>query len=186
MRGRKKSLILGLILIALGLSQCGIYNQMVEQSEEVSKAWSEVENQLQRRNDLIPNYVETVKGYASHEREIFTQVAEARSKLAGTQKLEEKMKASNELTLALGRLLMIVERYPDLKANQNFIQLQDELAGTENRIAVARMRYNEAVKNYNAFIKKFPQLVIARIFKFEPKPYFEAPESAKAVPAVKF
>jgi len=186
MSGRKKSLILGLILVALSLSQCAIYNQMVEQNEEVSKAWSEIENQLQRRNDLIPNYVETVKGYASHEQEIFTQVAEARSKLAGTQKIEEKMEASNELSLALGRLLMIVEQYPDLKANQNFMQLQDELAGTENRIAVARMRYNEAVKNYNAFIKKFPQLLIARIFKFEPKPYFTAPESAKAVPEVKF
>ena len=166
-------------------SGCG-YNAMVTEQEAIDQAWSEVDNQLQRRNDLIPNYVETVKGYARHESEVFTRIAEARAKLAGAAQVEDKMKAANDLSGALARLLVIVEQYPELKANQNFIQLQDELAGTENRIAVARKRYNEAVQAYNTRIRKFPDLMIARLFGFEKRPYFEAPEEAKAVPAVKF
>ena len=186
MKKLARALILLLFLSSLGLGGCNVYNRMVELDETVERNWSEIEVQLQRRNDLIPNYVETVKGYAQHEKEIFIKVAEARSRLAGAQTRQEKIKASNELSTALARLLVIVERYPELKANQNFIRLQDELAGTENRIAVARRRYNEAVKEYNAYIRKFPQLIIARMFGFEKKPYFEAPESAKEVPEVKF
>jgi LemA protein len=159
---------------------------MVTMREEVDKSWSNVDTQMQRRNDLIPNLVETVKGYAAHESKIFTEVAESRSKLAGAATPEDKIKAYNEQTGALARLLAIAENYPDLKANQNFIGLQDELAGTENRIAVARLRYNDAAKHYNAYIQQFPALIIARIFKFEKKPYFEAPEEAKKVPQVKF
>ena len=186
MKRAVRLLAFSLFALSFVLGGCNIYNRMVELDEEVEKSWSEIENQLQRRNDLIPNYVETVKGYAKHEKEIFIKVAEARSKLAGARTREEKIKASNQLSTALARLLVIVERYPELKANQNFIRLQDELAGTENRIAVARRRYNEAVKEYNAYIRKFPQVIFARIFGFEKKPYFEAPESAKEVPKVKF
>lgn len=179
-------LVLILAALGLGVSNCSMYNSMVEQREEVNKSWSEIENQLQRRNDLIPNYVETVKGYATHEQEVFTKVADSRAKLAGAQSVEDKMNASNQLSGALSRLIAIAEQYPELKANQNFMGLQDELAGTENRIAVARMRYNDAVKNYNTFIQHFPQLVFARIFKFDKRPYFEAPAEAKKAPQVKF
>ena len=177
------SLVLAALLTGPG---CMSYNRMVGDQEAIDQSWSEIENQLQRRNDLIPNYVETVKGYAKHEREVFEKVAEARAKLAGASQVEDKMKASNELSGALSRLLMIVEQYPQLKADQNFIRLQDELAGTENRIAVARKRYNEAVQVYNTRIRSFPGLITARIFGFEKRPYFEAPEEVKQVPQVKF
>jgi LemA protein len=185
MRGRILSAVL-FLTFAFGFSGCTYYNTMVEGDEEVSRAWSEVEVQLQRRNDLIPNYVNTVKGFAKQEREVFIKVTEARSRVAGAGSMKEKMDASNELSGALARLLVVVERYPELKSNQNFMALQDELAGTENRLAVARMRYNEAVKGYNAYIRKFPQLIMARSFGFEKKPYFEAPEEAKQVPKVEF
>lgn len=184
-RTLRTALTAGLMLISLLSGACG-YNRLVSEEEAVDQAWSEVENQLQRRNDLVPNLVETVKGYAAHEKEIFTQIAESRAKLGGARTVEEKIGAANELSGALSRLLLIVERYPDLKANQNFIRLQDELAGTENRIAVARRRYNEAVKAFNTSVRKFPTLIIARIFGFSKKPYFEAPEEAKAVPKVDF
>jgi LemA protein len=186
MKNPQRILVLILVALGLGVSSCSTYNSMIEQREEVTKSWSEIENQLQRRNDLIPNYVETVKGYATHEQEVFTKVAESRAKLAGAQTVEDKMNASNQLSGALARLLVIAEQYPELKANQNFTALQDELAGTENRIAVARGRYNEAAKNYNAYIQKFPQLVLARAFKFDAKPYFEAPAEAQKAPQVKF
>ncbi len=166
-------------------SGCG-YNRLVSQEEGVDQAWSEVENQLQRRNDLIPNLVETVKGYAAHEKEVFTRVSEARAKLAGAGTREQKIDAANDLSGALSRLLLIVERYPDLKANQNFIRLQDELAGTENRIAVARRRYNQAVQLYNTTVRRFPTMIVASIFGFEKKPYFEAPEEVKELPQVRF
>jgi LemA protein len=185
----KKSLkLLPLILIVLGfgLSNCNVYNNMVTMREEADKSWSNVDTQMQRRNDLIPNLVETVKGYATHESAIFTEVAESRSKLSGAATQSDKIKAYNEQSGALARLLAIAENYPDLKANQNFIGLQDELAGTENRISVARQRYNEAAKDYNAYIQQFPQLIIARWLNFQKRPYFEAPEEAKKVPQVKF
>lgn len=178
-------IVLVILLIPVLIAGCG-YNTLVQKQEAVDTAWSEVENQLQRRNDLIPNLVETVKGYASHEREIFTQIAEARSKMAGADSVKEKAEANGELSSALSRLMMIVERYPDLKANQNFQRLQDELAGTENRIAVARRRYNEAVKAYNVSVRSFPTLITAALFGFDKREYFEAPEEAKKLPEVDF
>ncbi len=179
------AIVVVLLLIPLLIAGCG-YNTLVGQEEAVDTAWSGVENQLQRRNDLIPNLVETVKGYASHEREIFTQIAEARSKLGGAGSVKEKAKANSELSSALSRLLVVVERYPNLKANQNFQRLQDELAGTENRIAVARRRYNEAVRSYNISVRSFPTVITATLFGFDQKEYFEAPEAAKEVPQVDF
>lgn len=167
------------------LSGCG-YNSMVSMKEAVNAAWSQVENQLQRRNDLIPNLVETTKGYAAHEKEIFESVANARSKLIGAGSRDEKIDAANGLSSALSRLLVLAERYPDLKADKQFARLSDELAGTENRIATERKRYNEVVQEYNTYIQKFPAVFTARMFGFQPEKYFEAPESAKQVPQVKF
>jgi LemA protein len=167
------------------LSGCG-YNSMVSMKEAVNAAWSQVENQLQRRNDLIPNLVETTKGYAAHEKEIFESVANARAKLIGAGSRDEKIDAANGLSSALSRLLVLAERYPDLKADKQFARLSDELAGTENRIATERKRYNEVVQEYNTYIQKFPAVFTARMFGFQPEKYFEAPESAKQVPQVKF
>jgi LemA protein len=170
---------------AMFLPGCG-YNALVRQNEGVDAAWSEVQNQLQRRNDLIPNLVNTVKGFAEQEKEVLVKVTEARSRVAGAGNPSEAMAASNELSSALSRLLVVVERYPELKSDQNFLRLQDELAGTENRLAVARMRYNEAAQAYNTTLKSFPTNLVARMFGFTARPYFEAPESAKTVPEVKF
>jgi LemA protein len=182
-------LVAGVLLLAVvigGMWLMGSYNGMVTQREAVDKAWAQVQNVLQRRGDLIPNLVETVKGYASHEKEIFESVADARGRLAGAASPQEAAAANAGLTSALGRLLAIAENYPDLKANQNFIRLQDELAGSENRIATERMRYNEAVRSYNTLIKRFPNNVIAGFFHFAEKEYFEATPEAAAVPKVKF
>ena len=186
----KKSLIvigvIVLIVLIFLFSALGTYNRLVALDEGVKTAWSQVENQLQRRLDLIPNYVETVKGYAKHEREVLTEVTKARAKVAGAGSIEGKIATNNELSSALARLLVVVERYPDLKANQNFIRLQDELAGTENRIAVERRRYNEAVRVYNTKIRSFPTNVMAGMFGFGRADLFQAPEAAKAPPKVKF
>jgi LemA protein len=162
------------------------YNRLVKMNETINGAWAEVDNQLQRRNDLIPNLVETVKGYATHERELFENIANARARLAGAATIPDKINAANELGGFLSRLLAIVENYPQLKANENFLRLQDELAGTENRIAVARRRYNESVREYNRSIKSFPLNFIAGIFNFGQREYFEVPEEAKVVPEVDF
>jgi len=164
----------------------GTYNELVTMEEQVNAAWAQVENQLQRRYDLIPNYVETVKGYAAHEREVFVEVTEARSKVAGATGKEEQIQANNQLTSALSRLMVVVERYPQLKANQNFIRLQDELAGTENRIAVERRRYNEAVRAFNTRIRQFPTNLVAGLFGFEKAEFYEAPEEAMTAPEVTF
>jgi LemA protein len=164
----------------------GTYNSLVTMDEGVKGAWAQVENQLQRRYDLIPNLVETVKGYAAHEREVFVQVTEARSKVAGAKSINDKIEANNSLSAALGRLLVVVERYPELKANTNFIRLQDELAGTENRIAVERRRYNETVKAYNIKIRRFPTNLIAGMFGFERATFFEVPKERQEAPKVKF
>jgi LemA protein len=154
--------------------------------EQVDAAWSEIGNQLQRRNDLIPNLVATVKGFAAQEERVLLEVTEARSRVAGAGSPREAAEASNQLSGALSRLLIVVERYPELKSNQNFIQLQDELAGTENRLAVARTRYNEAVRGYNTTAKRFPTNLVAMLFGFDEREYFEAPDAAQQVPTVEF
>ena len=183
-RNRTAALAAG-ALLALGLSSCG-YNRMVEEREAIDAAWAQVENQLQRRNDLIPNLLEVTKGYAKHEKEIFESVANARAKLIGARTRNDEIRAANEMSGALSRLLAIAERYPELKADTQFARLSDELAGTENRIAVERRRYNEAVRRYNTTIKRFPTTFFAGCFGFSPAEYFEAPESAKKVPKVAF
>ncbi len=161
-------------------------NQMVTLEENIDAAWAEVDNQLQRRSDLIPNLVETVKGFASQEQEVFTNIADARAKLAGAGSVQEKAESYNELQGALSRLLVVVENYPQLKSNENFIRLQDELAGTENRLAVARKRYNEAVQQFNRRIRMFPGSIIAGMLGMEKRDYFEIEESAREVPEVDF
>ena len=178
--------VLGLVVLA-AFSLVSARNGLVAADENVKTAWSQVENVMQRRSDLIPNLVETVKGYAKHENEVFTHVADARAKLAGASTIPQKIDANRQLDGALARLLVVVERYPELKANQNFQSLQDELAGTENRISVERMRFNEAVKDYNLRVRSFPSNIAASLFGFEKKDiYFEASEEAKTAPKVQF
>lgn len=177
-------LVLGLFLIARMF--VGGYNTLVNLHENTSSSWAQVENQLKRRSDLIPNLVNTVKGYASHEKEVFGQIAASRSKLSGAQTIPDKINAANAMGGALSRLLAIVERYPDLKANESFNRLQDELAGTENRLAVERRRYNETVKTYKIYAQKFPGRVYAALFGFSDVVYFQIEEKDKAVPEVKF
>ena len=175
-----------LVVLALStLSGCS-YNKFTTQEEAIKGAWGEVQNQLLRRNDLIPNLVETVKGYAAQEKEIFTRLADSRAKLAGAQTPADAIEAANEQTSALSRLLVVVENYPQLKSDANFQRLMDELAGTENRIAVARQRYNERIQEYNTTRRRFPSNVTAKIFGFEEYPYFEAPKDAQAAPRVNF
>lgn len=176
---------LAVLALAFGLSGCS-YNKFTSQEETVKAQWSEIQNQLQRRNDLIGNLVETVKGYATHEREVFTQIAQSREKLAAAKTPADQIEAANEQTSALNRLLVVVENYPQLKADQTFIRLMDELAGTENRIAVARNRYNEAARNYNTLRRSFPSNVTAKVFGFQEYPYFEAPADAQKAPKVDF
>jgi LemA protein len=176
--------VLGAVLALLS-GGCG-YNRMVAMRENIEAAWSQVENQLQRRNDLIPNLVEVTRGYATHEREVFQRIADARARLLAGGSREDKIAAANEMSGALGRLLAIAEQYPDLKANQQFARLSDELAGTENRIAVERMRYNDAVREYNAYIKAFPTVLYAESLGFKPEKYFEAPPEAQKAPRVDF
>ncbi len=179
-------IILVLIVIIPYMYVKGTYNSLVALDEGVKAAWAQVENQLQRRYDLIPNYVETVKGYAAHEKDVLVKVTEARARVAGARNINEKIQANNQLSSALSRLLLVVERYPDLKANANFIRLQDELAGTENRIAVERRRFNEMVRVYNTRIRTFPTNIIARMFGFEKAAFFDVPKERQEVPKVKF
>lgn len=186
----KKSLIVLIVVVVIVVGLVGyvfgMYNSLVTAEENVNSMWSQVDNQLQRRADLIPNLVETVKGYAAHEQAVFDSVNEARSKLLSAGSVEDAAQANEELTGALGRLLAISEAYPELKADANFRALQDELAGTENRIAVARMDYNNAVQAYNTRIRRFPTSIIAGMFGFEQKQYFQAEEGAREVPQVDF
>lgn len=192
---RKISFVLLIVIGAMGLTGCQGYNRMVEKQEAVTSQWGNVQNSYQRRADLIPNLVNTVKGYAQHEQETFTQVTEARARATQTtinpenlteESLKEYQQAQDQLSQALGRLLLIQENYPELKANQNFLALQDELAGTENRISVERNRFNMIVQDYNSYIRKFPQVIYAKWFKFEPKAYFEATSEAQTAPQVQF
>lgn len=177
------------ILVLIVLWGVGTRNGMVSAYEDVQNKASAIETQLQRRSDLIPNFVATVKGYAAHEEEVYTAIADARAKLSGAIEKDDMAsvsEANSELDSALSRLLVVVENYPELKANENFIALQDELAGTENRIAKAREDYNDEVKSYNKKIKSFPNSIIANMGGFDEAVYFEAAEGAKAVPTVDF
>ncbi|MDH4100477.1 MAG: LemA family protein [Nitrospirota bacterium] len=161
-------------------------NALVKLDEGAKSSWAQVENQLQRRSDLIPNLVETAKGYAAHEKEIFEHVADARAKLAGAGTVPDKIAAANEVSSALSRLLVVVENYPNLKADQTFARLMDELAGTENRLSVERMRYNLAIEDYNRKVRFFPSNLVADYFGFKERVYFKAPEEAKQAPKVDF
>ncbi len=194
----KKVLTTVIIIAVLGIIAAwliGRYNAMVVMQENVENAWGQVENQYQRRIDLIPNLVSTVKGYAKHENETYTNVMEARAKAtqvtidpanATPEQLAAYQNAQGELSQALGRLLAVAESYPELKANENFKQLMDQLEGTENRITYARNLFNDTAKGYNAYIRQFPNNVVAGMFGFERKPYFQAEEGADKAPKVEF
>lgn len=194
MNMRKSVLILAALFTGFLFSGCG-YNKMVSMDEAVGAAWAQVENVYQRRADLIPNLVETVKGYAEHEQETLTGVIEARSQATSMkvdpahltpEAIAQFQEAQQGLSSALSRLMVVVEQYPDLKANQNFLDLQAQLEGTENRITVERMKFNETTMAYNAYIRRFPELITAKIFGFGKKAYFEAQPGAEKAPEVKF
>ncbi len=186
----KKGLIIALVIIGVAVlifsSAISKYNSLVQMDEAIKQAWAQVDNQLKRRADLVPNLVNTVKGYAAHEKEIFENVAAARAKLAGAGTIPEKIAAAGGFEGALSRLLMVVENYPNLKADKNFSRLMDELSGTENRIAVERMRYNREVEAYNAAIRMFPGRIYARMFGFTPGTYYQVEEPDKVLPKVEF
>ena len=173
------------VTTACALSGCS-YNTFTGQEEALKTSFSEIQNQLQRRNDLIPNLVATVKGYADQERDIFTAVADSRARMMGAKTPQDQIEAANAQTTALARLIAVAENYPQLKSDANFMRLQDELAGTENRIAVARQRYNEAARQYNTLRRSFPSNVTAKVFGFKEYPYFEAPSEAQKLPKVDF
>ena len=183
----KKGLIIVLAIIAIiAIFLIGTYNGMVSKQENVDSKYADLDTMLQRRADLIPNLVSSVQGYMDHEEKIINDVTSARQNLLNANNIAEKQEANDELSSALSAFMVVVENYPDLKSSQNFINLQDELAGTENRIATARKDYNDAVKTYNTSIKKFPGSIFASSFGFETKPYFEANENSKQVPTVSF
>ena len=183
-----RRMVLALAPMVLGLGGCG-YNQIQQKDEQAAQSKQQISVQLQRRADLVPNLVNTVKGYAQHEEAVFTQVAQARAGLAGaiqTGDPAQMATANAQLTGALGRLIAIAEAYPQLKADQSFLRLQDELAGTENRIATSRNDYNEAVKEYNAYIRQFPQALTAKVTGAKPRTYYEAAPGAETAPTVDF
>ena len=186
----KKSTIIILVVVAVialvAIWAISTNNSLVKLELSIEQKQAEIDNQLKRRADLIPNLVNTVKGYTQQEQSVIQSVTDARAKLAGASGVAEKAEANQELTSALNNLLVVVENYPDLKSSQNFIQLQDELAGTENRIATARKDYNDAVKEYNLKIKRFPTVIIAGMFGYGEKEYFEAEEGSEEVPNVQF
>ena len=176
--------IVGLLVV---LPFIGVYNNIVSKNENITAKWAQVENQLQRRNDLIPNLVNTVKGYAAHEKTVLENITAARSQWGKASTIEDKVKAAGAMDSALSRLLLVVENYPNLKADQTFLRLMDELSGTENRIAVERMRYNDSVLEYNVTVRTFPGNFVAGMFGYKVAPqYFKAEEKAKTVPEVKF
>src|SRR5579872_4480466 len=177
--------VAALLVLAAPLSGCS-YNRFVSQEEAIKAQWAQVQNQLLRRNDLIPNLVETVKGYAAHEEGVFKDVADSRARLLAAKSPEETIQAANQQTSALGRLLAIAENYPQLKANEQFNRLMDELSGTENRIAIERMRYNERIQEYETSRRQFPSNLTAKAFGFKEHPYFQAPTEAQQVPKVNF
>ncbi len=178
--------ILLVLVIAIGGALAAKWNQLVTLDTDVKSKWAQVDNQLQRRSDLIPNLVETVKGFAAQERTIMETIANARARLAGAGTVPDKISASNELTGALSRLLVVVENYPQLRSDASFNRLMDELAGTENRLAVERKRYNDAVQVYNVTVRRFPGNLVAGFLGFREQPFFEVPASARQLPQVKF
>jgi LemA protein len=182
----RRTTLAALVVAAASASSGCSYNRFVSEEEAVKAQWAQVENQLQRRNDLIPNLVETTKGFAQQERDVFQAIADSRAKLAGAQTPEQTIQAANEQSSALARLLVVVENYPQLKSSETFARLMDELSGTENRIAVERMRYNESVQRYNTSRRQFPGNITAAIFSFDEYPLYEVPESAKVAPKVDF
>ncbi len=175
-----------LVAVIVGGTLASKWNQLVTMDTDVKAKWAQVDNQLQRRNDLIPNLVETVKGFATQEKSIMESIANARAKLAGGGSVQGRISASNELSGALSRLLVVVENYPQLKSDATFNRLMDELAGTENRLSVERKRYNDAVQVYNVAVRQFPGNLVASILGFREQPYFEVPAAARQVPQVKF
>jgi LemA protein len=180
-------IVLGVILVLVIISIISGYNGIISRHENITEKWSQVENQLQRRNDLIPNLVNSVKGYAAHEKTLFEDITNARSQWQKAATVEDKVKAASTIDSALSRLLMVVENYPLLKADSSFLKLMDELAGTENRISVERMRYNQAVRDFNIAVRSFPGNIIAGFSGFKPATeYFKSEEGAKKVPEVKF
>lgn len=183
---RNTLLAIGVIILIFIVSTISGYNKMVSLDQTVKRASSNIDSDLQRRYDLIPNLVETVKGYAKQEKQIFTDIANARAKLGGAQTMQDKANANTELDNTLSRLLVVVENYPELKSNENYKALMIQLEGTENRINVSRKDYNNAVDAYNSTIRKFPNSIIASIFRFEEKEYFKANENVKEAPKVDF
>lgn len=182
----KTIIVVLVIFIVITMPIIGGYNKMVSLEQKVKVSEGNIDTQLQRRSDLIPNLVETVKGYATQEKDIFISIAEARAKLAGAKTVTDKAQADAELGSTLSRLLVVVENYPALKSNENFRDLTVSLESTENRVGIARQDYNSSVDNYNTTIKKFPNAIIAGIFRFEERAYYKASESAKEVPKVDF
>lgn len=183
----KNLLIVVGVIAVVAILFGGIYNSIVTKHEVITAKWAQVENQLQRRNDLIPNLVNSVKGYAAHEKTVFEDVTKARSQWSSANTLDGKVKAASSMDSALSRLIAVAENYPQLKADGTFLRLMDELSGTENRIAVERMRYNESVMDFNVTVRRFPGNIIAGIFGYKPADqYFKVEEKAKAVPEVKF
>lgn len=185
-KGMKTGLVIVVIIVLLVFPMIGSYNSMITLEQTVNEASSNIDTQLQRRMDLIPNLVQTVKGYAKQEEKIFTDIANARAKLAGAQSIPDKANADSELSASLSKLLVVVERYPDLKSSASFRDLSVALEGTENRIAIARQDYNNAVTKYNTLIRRFPNSIISGIFRFEIKPYYKAAQGAQEVPKVDF
>jgi LemA protein len=175
-----------LVAVVVGGTFVSKWNQLVTMDTDIKAKWAQVENQLQRRADLIPNLVETVKGFAAQEKSILESIANARAKMAGAGSVQDRIAASNELSSALSRLLVVVENYPQLKSDATFHRLMDELAGTENRLSVERKRYNDSVQVYNVAIRTFPDNLIASILGFKEQPFFEAPAAARQAPQVKF
>jgi LemA protein len=178
--------VVALLLVGGGGCVVSNYNRLVSTRESVSQRWAQVDNQLQRRNDLIGNLVETVKGTATQEQEVFGAIADARARMSGARTPQEGIAAGQAMDTALGRLLVVVENYPQLRSNEAFVQLMDELAGTENRLATERMRYNEEVQGYNVLVKRFPTNLFAAAFNFDESPYYQIPEAARTVPRVDF
>jgi LemA protein len=175
-----------LVAIIVGGTFVSKWNQLVTMDTDIKAKWAQVDNQLQRRNDLIPNLVETVKGFATQEKSIMESIANARAKMAGAGAVQDRIAASNELSSALSRLLVVVENYPQLKSDATFNRLMDELAGTENRLSVERKRYNDSVQVYNVAVRQFPGNLVASILGFREQPYFEVPAAARQAPQVKF